>query len=138
MTVVVGNAVPIARNTAFQVRARAVPLSLILIISDRPCTRVPHGALNKRAPACAVIINSLKLSIFREVPVSVVYEVAETTRGVVVITRIPSTARVQADDREIVVSEALPSSIFPVVVIVPSDGLSPEYTMLPSVTAVSS
>lgn len=71
-TVVVGSAVPIARNTAFQVRALAVPLSLILIINWRPCTSVPQGALNNSAPACAVIINSSRLSILREVPVFVV------------------------------------------------------------------
>ena len=67
-----GSVVPIARNTAFQVSARAVPLSLIRIISARPCTSVPPGELNNRAHACAVMINSSRLSIFREVPVSVV------------------------------------------------------------------
>lgn len=38
----------------------------------------------------------------------------------------PSTAITPADTRDMVVSLALPSSIFPVVVIVPSVGLSPE------------
>lgn len=49
----------------------------------------------------------------------------------------PSTAILPADTRDIVVSEASPSSILPVVVIVARVGLSPEYTILPSVTAAS-
>lgn len=44
----------------------------------------------------------------------------------IVGTVTPSTAITPPDTRDIVVSEALPSSIFPVVVIVPSVGLSPE------------
>ena len=108
--VVVGRAVFHARNTAFQVSALAVPLSLILIISCLPCTRVHPGALNKSAPACAVTMNISRLSIFKDVPVSVVYEAAESTIGVVVFTRIPSTASVPAALRESVVSLAFPSS----------------------------
>jgi hypothetical protein len=51
---------------------------------------------------------------------------------------IPSTATTPDDTREIVVSDACPSSILPVVVIVPSVGLSDTYTIFQSVTAVSS
>lgn len=105
-----GRDVHIARNIAFQVRALAVQLSLILIISCLPCTSVHPGELNKRAPACAVTMNISRLSIFKDVPVSVVYEAAESTRGVVVFTRIPSTASVPAALRESVVSLAFPSS----------------------------
>lgn len=55
-------------------------------------------------------MNISRLSIFKDVPVSVVYEAAESTRGVVVFTRIPSTASVPAALRESVVSLAFPSS----------------------------
>lgn len=110
-TVVLGKAVPIALNTAFQVKARAVQLSLIRIISFLPCTSVHPGALNNKAPACAVIINISRLSILREVPVSVVYDAADTTRSVVVRTLAHSTAITQGDERVILVSDAFHSSI---------------------------
>lgn len=70
--------------------------------------------------------------------ITVVYAaLCEFCRIPSVPTFTPSTAILPADTREIVVSVACPSSIFPVVVIVPRVGLSPEYTILPSVTAVS-
>lgn len=71
-TVVLGKAVHIARNTAFQVSALAVPLSFIRIISFSHCTGVPPGELNRSAPACAVITNISVVLTSSEVPVSVV------------------------------------------------------------------
>jgi hypothetical protein len=79
-TVVLGKATHIALNTAFHVNALAVPLSFILIISLSPCTGVPPGALNSSAPACAVMTNISVVDTSSDVPVSVVYEAAETIR----------------------------------------------------------
>ncbi len=90
--------------------ARAVPLSLIRIINFLPCTSVHTGELNSKAPACAVTTNISRLSIFNEVPVSVVYEAAETTTSVVVRTLTHSTHINHAHRRVILVS-VLPISI---------------------------
>lgn len=84
-------------------------------------------------------MNISRLSIFNDVPVSVVYEVVETTRSVVVLTRIHSTARVHAEERESVVSVACPSSIEPthravdVLAVIPATGSPVQFVRVPDV-----
>ena len=81
-TVVVGNARSLeALNCEPYVNALAVQLSFILMIILSHCDGVPLGLLNSKAPACAVTMNTSQVSALRDVHVSVVYDVADTTRG---------------------------------------------------------
>lgn len=78
----VGNARSLeALNCEPYVNALAVQLSFILIISFSPCTGVPLGLLNSKAPACAVTMNISHVLTSNDVPVSVVYDAADTTLG---------------------------------------------------------
>lgn len=126
ITVVVGRATVVAEKLAPNVKARAVPSSVICIIIISPVTGVPERFVVKLVIACAspVIVKISPLSVFM---VGVADWVVDTTRLVtrllvsvdvelIVGTLIHSTATTPADTREMVVSVAFPSSMAPVVV----------------------
>jgi hypothetical protein len=82
-------------------------------------------------------MNISRLSIFRDVPVSVVYDAAESTIGFLSLARIPSTAICPADSRDTVVSVACQSSIdqtpraVDVLAVIPATGRPVQFVRVP-------
>ena len=84
--VVVGSATVVAQYNVSQVNALAdVVDEATLIISFCQSVGVPQGLLNFNAPVWAVTINISQLSALSDVPVSVVYDVADIILGVILL-----------------------------------------------------
>lgn len=147
ITVVVGSATVVAPNDAPHVIALAVPLSVKRNSIKSPSTGVPDRLVVIEVIAAAspvkFIMSTLSVFVVGVAPGAFVVVRRRVMRLLVSVfvelilgMTTPSTARTPAAERDRVVSEALPNSIDPVVVIVPSVGELVLVTMLlPSMAA---